>query len=218
MRRHSSATRPRTRPSPRPSIGERVQLFLSTADAQLSTVVDGLEPDGTLVVREPHDMAGASRTSEPGAQLVVTWTDGYGLHDLDVSLAGLVVDRLPMWRLAPVAEPRTTQRRRFARAADAVRAQVVSATGSWSAVVSDLSEGGARCVGPGGASEPGEPVTLDISIDGADLLLPAVVLDATHELGNTYAVRLEFDNIGNAAEVLRRRVFVQQRRARRSVA
>jgi hypothetical protein len=143
------------------------------------------------------------------------WWSPAGRHELPATFAGLALDRVRLWRVQPDGLVTTTQQREYTRSGDALPATVRQDEQSWPGVVVDLGEGGARCVLET-ARPPARDATvlLDVEIDGHALLLPCRVLATNPLAGQRCEVRLAFQSIGRAADVLRRRVLAQQRRAR----
>jgi hypothetical protein len=185
---------------------------------QTRSVVDeiGDTAQDELLIREPVDVDGPRGPDvDTGAALHLAWCSALGRHELPATFAGLARDRVRLWRVQPDGLVITTQQRDFTRAGDALRATVRRDEHAWPAVVVDLSEGGARCVLETATRPPSDVIVLlDVEIDGQVLLLPARVL-ASHPLpGQRWEVRLAFQCIGRSADILRRRVLAQQRRAR----
>ena len=202
-------------PALRPRVGERVDVTVSSDGAQLLAVVDDVLADGALVLRAPVDLAGADVDALPaGAALTVTWISFRGRHDLDVVLGPSSKTR-DLWRLAAAGEARTTQLRRYARASDTRPARLVRAGDQWPAVVGDISEGGARCsLIERGEIHAGDRVVVHVTVESTDLALPAKVLEVTAQEAGRSQLRLEFADLGRTADVVRRHVLDQQRRAR----
>ena len=199
-----------------PPAGQSLLLVDATSAARLTTMVDDdLAPD-RLLVHPPLATGGVPVATLPaGSPLLLCWTTATGRHELDAVLVEVLRDRVPLWRLAAQGETRTTQLRRYARAADSLDGELTRGRDTWSAVVSDLSEGGARAlVQDASGLVADEKVLLYITIEGQRLQLPGTLLPfVPAQVGRT-ELRLEFDGIGRAADLLRRRVFEQQVRAR----
>lgn len=192
-----------------------MQLSLEGGGLQLLAVLDAEEAH-ELLVCEPVHLDGSPARLDPDDQpVVVSWTSAHGWHELATSLVAVRQERVPLWQLAVASTTRTTQLRHFTRSPDALGAQVVLADRSWGAVVSDLGEGGARAVIVETQELAAEDhVVLHVSIETDDLQLRARVLEVTSLLDGRSQLRLEFGDIGRAADVVRRRVLAQQRRAR----
>ena len=124
-------------------------------------------------------------------------------------------DRVPLWRLGASGETRTTQLRRYTRAADSLLGELARGRDTRPAVVSDLSEGGARALVQSAAGlSVDDTVLLYLTIDGQRLQLPCRLLPfLPADIGRT-ELRLEFEGLGRTADLLRRYVFEQQVRAR----
>ena len=200
----------------RPCVGERVELTVIETGTELLAVVDDVTPTGAIILREPVELTGAPTADLPeGTRLVVGWLSPQGRHDLDVVLDGFSHDRMTLWHLVGPERPRTTQLRRYVRASDALRVRVVRGPDQWSAVVADLSEGGARCVVVNTrAIRASDHVVVHMTVEASDLGLPAHVLEVSPLPEGRSQLRLEFLDIGRDADVVRRHVLDQQRRSR----
>lgn len=198
-----------------PPAGQSLLLVDVTSGVQLSTIVDDVAP-GCLLVQPPVGTGGVPAASLPvDSPLLLCWNSAGGRHELDAVVVEVRRDRVPLWRLAAQGETRTTQLRRYARAADSLSGELTRGRDTWSAVVCDLSEGGARALVRDAASlGVGDTVLLYFTIDGQRLQLPGRLLPfVPAQVGRT-ELRLEFEGIGRAADLLRRRVLEQQIRAR----
>ena len=207
--------------SARPLTGSRVTLHVVATDAVLSARVDAVMLPDRMLLAEPVDPEGCH--VEPlatGSDLLVVWTTPVGRHEVPATMAGLVHDRVPLWRVEARSSPRVEQRRGYARAPDSLRGELHYGQ-LWSKlVVLDLSEGGARCVVRDPGTLPvGGLVQLRTVIDDVDVLLDAVLLAADPEdpLGERVQVRVQFVDLGPVADLVRKRVLEQQRKARASV-
>ena len=199
-----------------PRAGQSLLLVDATNDLRLSTLVDDDVAPDCLLVQPPLGTGGVPVATLPaGSPLLLCWSTASGRHELDAVLVEVRRDRVPLWRLAARGETRTTQLRRYARAADSLNGEVTRGRDTWSAVVSDLSEGGARAlVQDASGLTVGDTVLLYLTVDGQRLQLPGRLLPfVPAQVGRT-ELRLEFEGIGRAADLLRRRVFEQQVRAR----
>lgn len=200
-----------------PPAGQSLVLVVSGAtEARLSTIVDDDRAPDRLFVQPPVATGGIPVATLPvGSALQLSWTAALGRHELDAVLVGVLRGRVPLWHLAAAGETRTTQLRRYARAADSLHGELTRGRNTWSAVVSDLSEGGARAVLKDASGlAVGDKVLLYLTIEGQRLQLPGRVLPfVPADVGRT-EIRLEFDGIGKVADLLRRHVFEQQIRAR----
>jgi hypothetical protein len=200
------------------SVGQQLRLTVDATGRQTRSVVDeiGSTAQDELLLREPVGVDGPGGADVvAGAALHLVWCSPVGQHELPATFIGLAQDRVQLWRVQPDGLVTTTQQREFTRAGDALPATVRRDEQAWPGVVVDLSEGGARCVLEAPTSPPSDvAVLLDVEIDGQVLLLPARVLAASPLSGQRSEVRLAFQSIGRAADVLRRRVLAQQRRAR----
>lgn len=203
-----------------PAADQRVALTVVATGEQLTSLVDEVAEHGrgarVLLLREPVATTGSAVVPLPeGAAVEVDWTSPSGRHHLSTHLAGLTDGKVRLWVLEPEGATRTTQLRRFARAADALPATVSRGGQAWGAVVADLGEGGARCVVVDTQDLGcGDEVVLHVDVDGEPLALPAAVLEVVDLADHRSQLRLRFHEIGRAADVVRRRVLAQQRRAR----
>ena len=199
-----------------PPAGSSLLLVHTTSGARLSTIVDDDVAPDCLLVQPPLGAGGVPVATLPaGSALLLTWTTAGGRHELDAILVEVRRDRVPLWRLAAEGETRTTQLRRYARAADSLQGELTHGRDTWAAVVSDLSEGGARALvqRPTGLTA-GDKVLLYLTIEGQRLQLPGRLLPfVPSDVGRT-ELRLEFEGLGRTADLLRRRVFEQQVRSR----
>ncbi len=191
-------------------------LVHTTTGARLSTTVDDDVSPDCLLVHPPLGTGGVPVATLPaGSPLQLSWTTSGGRHELDAVLVEVRRDRVPLWRLAAEGETRTTQLRRYARAADSLQGELTRGRDTWSALLSDLSEGGARALvqSPTGLTA-GDGVLLYLTLEGQRLQLPGRLLPfVPADVGRT-ELRVEFEGVGRAADLLRRRVLEQQIRAR----
>lgn len=203
-----------------PRTGQRVEVELRNTDEPMVAVVDDVRPPEQLHLREPVTAEGApiSRVA-PGTELVLRWTTPAGLHELAVTLVGLPCHRVALWKLKPLAGPVVDQRREYLRAPDALPTVLTRGTHRWQGIAIDISEGGARCV----VDEPadlalGDVLHAAIDVDGEPIAVEATILALEPMRGPIETpraiARLRFQAIGRAADVVRRRVLQQERRAR----
>ena len=201
-----------------PSAGQRAVLTVARTGADLPTLVeDDASPD-CLLVYEPIGVDGKPVQQLPdGTALVLGWTSPAGRHEVDTVLVGRREERAVLWQLSASGSTRTSQLRRYARAADGLTGELTRGRASWPVTVSDLSEGGARVLLSGARGlVAGDGVILYVTVEDERLQLPGHVLPfRTADVGRS-EVRLEFKGIGRAADVLRRRVLALQIRARRA--
>ena len=199
-----------------PPAGQSLLLVDGRTGARLSTIVDDDVAPDCLLVQPPLGTGGVPVATLPaGSPLLLCWTSAGGRHELDAVLVEVRRDRVPLWRLAAQGETRTTQLRRYARAADSLSGELTRGRDTWTAVVSDLSEGGARAlVKDASGLAVDDTVLLYLTIEGQRLQLPGRLLPfVPAQVGRT-ELRVEFEGIGRAADLLRRRVLEQQIRAR----
>jgi len=201
-----------------PPAGQSLLLIHLPTGARLSTIVDDDVAHDCLLVQPPLGTGGVPVATLPaGSPLLLCWTTAGGRHELEAHLVEVRPDRVPLWRLAASGETRTTQLRRYARAADSLHGELTRGRDTWSAVVFDLSEGGARVlVQDASGLAADDTVLLYLTLDGQRLQLPGRLLPfVPADVGRT-ELRMEFAGIGRAADLLRRRVLEQQIRARRA--
>ena len=199
-----------------PPAGQSLLVVPTQSRARLTTIVDDDVSPDCLLVQPPLGTGGVPVATLPaGSALLLTWTTAGGRHELDAVLVEVRRDRVPLWRLAAEGETRTTQLRRYARAADSLNGELTRGRDTFAAVVSDLSEGGARAlVKDASGLAADDKVLLYLTIDGQRLQLPGRLLPFVRaDVGRT-ELRVEFEGIGRTADLLRRRVFEQQVRAR----
>jgi c-di-GMP-binding flagellar brake protein YcgR len=208
------------RTAARPEVGARIVLQVLSTGAEVFAVVDAVALPDRLLLGEPFDAEG--RHVEPlasGSDLRLVWTTTAGRHEVEATMAGVVRERVPLWRVEVRSAPKVLQRRDYTRAPDSLRGEIHYGN-LWSKlVVLDLSEGGARCM----VRDPGElpvggAVQLRTSLEDQEVLLEATLLEAEPQdgLGELVQVRLRFAELGRTADLVRRRVLEQQRKARAS--
>jgi hypothetical protein len=207
-------------PLARPEVGARLTLLVVASGAEVFASVDAVHLPDRLLLCEPVDADG--RHVEPlasGVDLRLVWTTTAGRHDVAATMAGVVHDQVPLWRVEMRSAPTVVQRRDYTRASDSLRGEIHYGH-LWSKlVVLDLSEGGARCmVRDPGVLPVGGRVQLRTVIEDQDVLLDATLLaaDPQDKLGERVQVRLRFVDLGRTADVVRKRVLEQQRKARQS--
>jgi hypothetical protein len=199
-----------------PPAGQSLLVVDATSGVRLTTMVDDDVAPDCLLVQPPLGTGGVPVATLPaGSPLLLCWTTATGRHELDAVLVEVRRDRVPLWRLSATGETRTTQLRRYARAADSLQGELTRGRDTWSAVVSDLSEGGARAlVKDASGLAVDDKVLLYLTIEGQRLQLPGRLLPfVPAQVGRT-ELRVEFEGLGRTADLLRRRVFEQQVRAR----
>lgn len=198
-----------------PQAGQSVTVKLPGSSPLLCAVVDDVAASELLVLREPFREDGSGPDLLPlGSMVLLRWTSPAGSHELTASLASIGQQPVTTWVLVPVATPHVAQRREFSRASDALRARLHRADGSWNTIVYDLGEGGARCVVPSADDLcAGDQVELHVALEGV-LPIDAVILSVEPSSGPGATVRLQFPPLGRLADIIRRRVLQQQRRAR----
>lgn len=198
-----------------PQAGQLVDV--GTAEqAELHAVVDDVRPPEQLHLRLPVQRDGRPAPDLPlGAPVSVSWTSPAGQHVLPSSLVDRPTPGVPLWKLAPEGEPVVLQRREFVRVAEALRVRLQrDGDSSWSAALSDLSEGGARCVLRSTDDlQPGDLLHLALLLEGQQLALPAAVL-AVEQAADRTTLRLQFQDLGRVGDLVRRHVLEQQQRAR----
>jgi hypothetical protein len=206
--------------SARPEAGVRVTLQVVATGAEVFAVVDAVTLPDRVLLGEPVDDEG--RHVGPltaGSDLLLVWTSGAGRHEVSATMAGVALDQVPLWRIEVRSGPTVVQRRDYARAPDSLRGELHYGKRWSKLVVLDLSEGGARCmVRDAGPLSVGEQVQLRVTLDDQDVLIDATLLAADQQVHSEelVQVRLRFAELGRTADVVRRRVLEQQRKARAS--
>ena len=196
-----------------PRAGEDLFLTVVRTGSRLVTLAD--DPvEGGLLVCEPAGVDGRPVTSVPaGSAVHLSWSSPSGRHDLDTGLTAVLPGRPPMWHLAALGETRTVQLRRYVRAVDSIAAELVVGGERRAAWVADVSEGGARVLvadARGLSPEDDEPARLHLVVGETPLQLSCRLLPfAEADIGRT-ELRVEFVDIGPAADVLRKHVFRRQ--------
>lgn len=202
-----------TEPWPRP--GQRVDVRIDDDGSLLLAVVDDVRAPEQLHLRVPVQRTGEPAPEVPvGTAVALSWTSAAGQHVLPSTLVGLPEARVQLWRLAPDAEPVVFQRREFVRVPETLKVSLQRGAELWIAGLCDLSEGGARCVvlTPNDLAE-GDVLRVSITIGDDALDLTAAVVGLEQDDDRTTA-RLRLETEARAADVIRRRVLEQQRRAR----
>lgn len=199
-----------------PSVDVHLLLTVPATGAVLLTQVDDDESEDCLLVREPLGLDNAPVAAlPPGTELLLSWSSPAGRHELDARLVEVRRAGVPLWQLAAAGATRTSQDRRYARAPDSLAGQLCRGRTTWAVTVSDLSEGGARVLvaDPAGLTAH-DGVLLYVTVEDARLQLPGRLLPFEKaDVGRTQ-LRVEFTEIGRAADLLRRRVLELQIRAR----
>ncbi len=203
-----------------PRTGQRVDVLLPGSGEQMLAVVDDSRPPEQLHLREPVTPDGAHASRVPvGKELMLRWTTPAGLHELAVVLADFPFNRVQLWKLVPLTVPVVDQRREYVRSPDALQAQLIHGMHRWHGIAIDLSEGGARCV----VDEPadlvvGSTLKVVLDVEGEPIVVDGDLLALEPMDGDIKTpratVRLRFHMLGRAADVIRRHVLEQERRAR----
>ena len=198
-----------------PDAGQRVDVDIAAAPSLLLAVVDDVRPPEQLHLRVPVQRNGEPAPEVPvGASVDVTWTSVAGQHVLPATLVALPEARVQLWKLEPNAAPLVLQRREYVRVPETLTVSLRRGDQLWVAGLCDLSEGGARCVVlTSNDLVEGDVLRIAISFEEQQLDLSAAVVGVEQGDERTTA-RLRFEQLGREADVLRRRVLEQQRRAR----
>ncbi len=199
-----------------PPAGASLHLTAVDTGATSTTIVDDDESADCLLVQEPWSTGAVPVAAlPPGARVLLTWTTGGGRHELDATLVEVRREQVPLWQLAASGPTRTTQLRRYARASDSLNGELTRGRDRWPAVISDLSEGGARTLLKDATGlTPGDSVLLYVTVEGERLQLPGRLLPFTPAQVGRTEVRLQFGELGRSADLIRRRVLELQIRAR----
>ena len=198
-----------------PRAGQRVDVQIDEDSSLLMAVVDDVRAPEQLHLRVPVQRTGEPAPEVPvGSAVSLSWTSPAGQHVLPSTLVALPETKVRLWKLEPEADPLVVQRREYVRVPETLRVSLRRGDELWIAGLCDLSEGGARCVvlTPNDLS-PGDVLTVTVTIDDRQLDLPGAVVGVDQQDERTLA-RVRFEELGRDADVLRRRVLEQQRRAR----
>ncbi len=161
--------------------GPRSVIDVQVADRQdllVAFVLDDQPADGALVVTVAQDRSGRRVRVPVGEEVGLVWSTRGGPRGRGARLLEVVLDGEPTWRLEPLGEVYSAQRRGAVRAAMGV--PVVLSDGDRTATGSslDLSETGVRGRWPVQAGWPAVldrvTVTLELT-DGSSLSGPAEV-------------------------------------------
>lgn len=199
-----------------PATGQRIGVRLDACTSPLIAVVDDVRAPEQLHLREPVSSLGGQPPAVPlGTPLALLWTSVAGQHVLPSRLVDRPRTRVPLWRLEPEGEVVVVQRREFVRVPDTLEVELHRGEDAWVGRLADLSEGGARCAVPVADDlHEGDDLHLHLRVDDEELHVPAVVLAVTVGGAGRASARLRFDPARREADLLRRRVLEQQRRAR----
>lgn len=193
--------------------GQRVELNVEQFPPSLSVV----DSAGTREIRIAgplgHD-GGPLAPPVAGTRALLIWPTERGWHRLETDLVAEVPGHVVLWSLRPLGRPSVEQRRAFARAPVALRVRLQREEQTWHGVTLDIGEGGLRCV----ISDPGElaagaHLLVSMVIDGHEISCTAELLEVSVDSGRS-VVRARFEDLGRNADILRRHVLEQQRRAR----
>ena len=199
-----------------PPAGTSLRLDAVDTGASWTTIVDDDRSPDCLLVQEPIGTGGVALGPAPtGTLLLLTWATPAGRHELEATLVEVRLEHVALWQLAVTGSTYTTQLRRYARAADSIPGEITRGRERWPAVVTDLSEGGARTLLKDVTGlRIDDTVLLYVTVQDERLQLPGRTLPFTPAQVGRTQVRLEFADLGRAADVIRRRVFELQIRAR----
>lgn len=208
-----------------PEINARVVLR-DDERAFLSRVED-VAP-GVLTVARPHDLP-VEHDYVPGAELLVTWSCPRGIAVLPTRLVDTHVEgSLPLWSMAVIGDGWTEQRRQFVRV-EATGALTLRGRGEEAPIgtvranLVDVSEAALRCaVDPATAAQvlvEDAEVTAGFRLGDREFALPArVAFRRPGERPNGQAeLVVLFDEPVADADALRKEVFAQQLRNRRTM-
>jgi hypothetical protein len=193
--------------------GQRVELNVEQCPPSLSVV----DSAGTHEIRVAgplgHD-GGPLAAPTAGTRTLLIWPTDRGWHRLETDLVAELPGHVVLWSLRPLGRPSVEQRRAFARAPVALRVRLQRAEQTWHGVTLDIGEGGLRCV----ISDPGElaagaHLLVTMAIDEREISCSAELLEVS-VLNGRSVVRARFEDLGRSADILRRHVLEQQRRAR----
>lgn len=201
-------------------------VVLRDHDEQLyRSRVEGLEP-GVIVVARPFDLL-AVQVHDVGAEFQVTWSTERGVAVLPTRLADAHREgTVPLWSLEIAGDGWIEQRRAFVRvpAAGALSLQVhgVEAAEALAGQLVDVSEaalrGAVAAASAKGVVADGVEVTATFRFGERDFALPGRILSHRPSARRADLVELVvvFDEPVNDADALRKQVYAEQLRARRT--
>lgn len=193
--------------------GQRVELNVEHSPPSLS-VVDSAGADEIRIAGPLGHDGGPLAPPTAGTRALLIWPTERGWHRLETDLVAEVPGHVVLWRLRPLGRPSVEQRRAFARAPVALRVRLQREEQTWHGVTLDIGEGGLRCV----ISEPGElaagaHLLVTMMVGDREISCSAELLEVS-VLNGRSVVRARFEDLGRSADILRRHVLEQQRRAR----
>ena len=207
-----------------PDIGSRVAIRGPRHEMLNASRIEEASDD-RLVVTQPAALPDG-HPYEPGVEFAVSWPNERGLTVVPVRLAAARVEvGMPLWYLEITGEPWVEQRREFVRTpiSGAVRLTfTASRSATFIAPLLDLSEAGLRCsMAAADAvkhSDPNAPLRLQLDLDGERFDLTGTLARRQQNAMRVDLVDLVaiFDKPVQRADDLRRIVFAEQLRARRS--
>lgn len=192
-------------------------------DALVSWVLDdgGDAPDGgDLVVTVGQDRTGLRVRVPVGEQVELVWQGPTGPRALTVEVAAVELGDDPVWRLRPLGEAVSAQRRQAVRTPIGVPVTLHSGDASWDGVTVDLSEAGLRGrwrVPLGAGPElPGDIVRVAVQLDVGDVVAGPAALVRVHGREGALEASFRFLELTERDEDrVRARVFARMRELRR---
>jgi c-di-GMP-binding flagellar brake protein YcgR len=168
-----------------------------------------------IVVARPERAGPSLVAADVGDTLLLAWTSEDAMYEVPVTLVTAGDTHPPTWALRPLGPVRRQQRRASFRLEVRLSATLgTDAAAAGLAQVSDLSEGGLRCMPPDGpAFAEGDQVWVRLTLPDEEITLDATVVRVGHtgELGINFVRPPE-----TAADRIRKFLFSEQiaRRAR----
>ena len=194
--------------------GDSVLLVLpdgSSCDARISSI----DADSVTVPAPAVDVDSLPMLED---ELDIQWFRPRGRIKVAVSLVGIFQeDGRRYWDLEPVEEPVVHQDRRYVRGRGGQVVTVVCDSGdALTGELVDLAECSVRVRLPTGRLRPQARLTISFDLDGEPIAAAATVSRTTPGEKSGAEAVLMLDVTPHQADVLRRHIFAEQRKARRS--
>ena len=185
------------------------------------TVTAGVDESAasTLVLRPLLGSLPSGVTVKPGDPVEVYWVRGDEERILSAAVTGVETGTGARWHLSVTGPSERSQRRRTVRARVELPVAIPWAGGEMVGHTIDLSEAGTLVLvdGWGVPPEPGNPVVVDLDLDGTSLDLPGQVVRQQFR-SVQWLLAIQFtDTVERVQDRLRQRVF-QALREERAVA
>jgi hypothetical protein len=220
-----------------PGVGTLIQVFAEGFDGELPEGLPSRIED--VIPRtsadEPHQLLiaapyyrGDVELPEEGTPFAVTWPTAREMLELPTIRAGLErTSVLRLWRMAVSGPAVRVQRRNYGRVPTTMSVGITpldlaseDRAETRHGLTQDVSEGGISCTLTKPQIAPGTPVLVELTVEGAHLDIPGQILRSTPatDAAGTPCVdtAIRFDDPDEYGDVVRRVVFAEQLRARRS--